>query len=213
MQTLVLQLRRGEQLYSETGNLLMMSDAIRMTTTGGGFGQMLARGLTGNSLFLNVFEAEEDGAEVMFATRMPGHIVPFDMRQAYEVVVQRHAFLCAERSVSYNAGFTLKLGRFLGGNGLMFNTIRGDGMAFISVDGEVVHRTLRGGESILVHPGHIAAFRGSIEYEVELLKGVRNLLFGGDGLYLIRLTGPGQVWLHGVSIHNLRDALSVPGSR
>nr|WP_273366747.1 AIM24 family protein [Alicyclobacillus herbarius] len=75
-----------------------------------------------------------------------------------------------------------------------------------------MERTLQVGESILVHPGHIAAFRGSIEYEVELMRGVKNILFGGDGVYLVRLTGPGHVWLHGVNIHNLRAAVS-PGSR
>jgi uncharacterized protein (TIGR00266 family) len=213
MQTLILHLNRGDQVYSETGSLLMMSSGVRMTTKGGGLGSMLARGLTGNSLFLNVFEAQSDDEQVMFTTRMPGHIVPFDMEQAYEIVVQRHAFLCAEQTVEYKTAFTLNLGRLLGGNGLMFNYLRGTGMAFVSIDGEVVERQLRAGESILVHPGHIAAFRGSIQYDVELMKGVKNMLFGGDGLYLIRLTGPGHVWLHGVSIHNLRESIVTPGAR
>lgn len=211
MQTLVLNLNHGDQVYSETGSLLMMSSGVKMTTKGGGLGSMLARGLSGNSLFLNFFEAQNHSQQVMFATRMPGHILAFDMSQSYEIIVQRHAFLCAEQSVQYNTAFTLKLGRFLGGNGLIFNQVRGGGMAFVSIDGEVVERQLQAGESILVHPGHIAAFRGSIQYDVELMKGVRNFLFGGDGLYLIRLTGPGHVWLHGVSIHNLREIIGTQG--
>lgn len=213
MQTLVLNLDRGDEVYSETGSLLMMTDGVRMTTSGGGLGRMLGRGLSGNSMFLNIFQAQANQEQVMFATRMPGHIVAFDMQQAYEVTVQRHAFLCAEHSVEYKNGFTLRMGRFLGGNGLVFNTLRGSGMAFVSIDGEVVERQLQGGESILVHPGHIAAFRGSISYDVELMKGVKNMLFGGDGLYMVRLTGPGHVWLHGVSIHNLQEVLEVPASR
>ncbi|WP_273366748.1 AIM24 family protein [Alicyclobacillus herbarius] len=133
MQTLVISLRRGEAVYSETGCLLMMTDGIRMSTKGGGLGQMLARGLSGNSLFLNVFEAMDDDEEVMFTTRLPGHILALDMRQMYEVVLQRHAFLCAEDGVDYQTAFTLKTGRLMGGNGLVFNTVRGEGMAFVSI--------------------------------------------------------------------------------
>lgn len=208
MQTLVLELSRSDVAFSETGSLLMMTADVKMSTTaGGGLGGMLGRMLTGNSLLLNLFEAERDGAQVMFTTRMPGHIIPLDMRLQGGVVVQQHAFLCAEQGVDYRTGFTLKLGRFLGGNGLLFNHLAGTGMAFVSIDGEVVERRLAAGESILVHPGHIAAFTDGVAYQAELMRGVRNLLFGGDGLYLIRLTGPGHVWMHSLSIHNLQEIL------
>lgn len=214
MQTLTVLLNRADTVFSETGCLLMMSGGVRMSTSGGGFGGMLARKFSGNSLFLNFFEAEGHGEEVMFATRMPGHILPFDMRPAMgEIFVQRHAFLCAEDTVEYKAGFTLRLGRFMGGNGLLFNIVRGDGMAFVSIDGEVVERVLQPGESILVHPGHIAAFTSTVSYDVELMRGIKNMLFGGDGMYMVRLTGPGRVWMHGVSIHNLQEMLTIPGQR
>lgn len=207
MQTLLLEMDRGDEAFSESGCLLMMTAGIRMSTTSGGLGGMIARKLTGNSLFLNTFAAEQSAQQVMFATRMPGHILPFDMGSQNAIIVQQHAFLCGEHGVDYKIGFTLKLGRFMGGNGLIFNRIRGDGMAFVSIDGEVVERQLQAGESILVHPGHIAAFSDGMKYEAKVMKGIKNILFGNDGLYLIRLTGPGHVWMHGLSIHNLQEIL------
>ena len=212
MQTLVIELGAGDSVFSETGSLLLMSDGVTMKTSGGGLGGAIARRLSGNSLFLNFFEGRGSGEEVMFTTRMPGHIVPLDMRDHDDIVVQRHAFLCAESTVDYATAFTLRLGRFLGGNGLLFNRVRGNGMAFVSIDGEVVERTLDRGESILVHPGHVACFSASVDYRTELMKGVRNVLFGGDGLYLIRLTGPGHVWMHSLSVHNLQEVL-LEGAR
>ena len=210
MQTLILELSRGDAAFSEAGCLLMMSAGIRMSTsTGGGVGGMLGRMLTGNSIFLNVFESTGSDEQVMFTTRMPGHILSLDMRTHRAVIVENHAFLCAEQGVEYRSGFTLKLGRFLGGNGMIFNRLSGDGMAFVSIDGETVDRELAGGESILVHPGHIAAFTDGVHYKAELMRGVRNLLFGSDGLYLIRLTGPGHVWMHSLSIHNLQEILTA----
>jgi uncharacterized protein (TIGR00266 family) len=209
MQTLIITLQPGETIFSETGSLLMMTPHVEMSTKAtGGLGGMLKRAITGNSLLLNHFHAKRGQEEVMFTTRMPGHIVPFQLNETGEIVVEKHAFLCAEESVEYGAALTLKLGRFMGGNGLFFNYLRGQGKAFISVDGEVVQRELKTGETILVHPGHIAAFTKSIGYEATLMKGVSNFLFGGDGLYMIRLTGPGKVWLHSLTAHNLAIILS-----
>ncbi len=215
MQTLIVNLDAHDQVYTEKGTLLMMSSAVKLTTSGGGggLGGMLARGLSGNSMFLNYYEATDQHQRVMFATRVPGHIVPFAMQEQGSIIVQQHALLCAEKGTEYKTAFTLKLGRFLGGNGLIFNQITGHGMAFVSVDGEVVEQELRAGETILVHPGHIAAYHGSITYEVQLMKGIANMLFGGDGLYLVRLTGPGHVWMHGFNIHNLQEVLGIQNGR
>ncbi|MCL6442362.1 MAG: TIGR00266 family protein [Alicyclobacillus sp.] len=207
MQTLIIRLEPDEAVFSETGSLLLMSGGVEMTTSSGGLMGALARRFTGNSLFLNFFEAKHEPGEVMFTTRMPGHIVPLDMKWHGDVIVQRHAFLCAETSVQYTTGMTLKLGRFLGGNGLLFNRIRGEGTAFVSIDGEVVQQTLRAGEKVLVHPGHLACFTATVKYRTQVVRGVRNILFGGEGLYLVELSGPGTIWLHSLSIHNLHEIL------
>ncbi|WAH43899.1 TIGR00266 family protein [Alicyclobacillus fastidiosus] len=208
MQTLEVRLSPGDRLFSETGCLLSMTPGTNMETHApGGLGGMLRRAFSGNSIMLNYFEATHDVQTVRFTTRMPGHILAIPLRQYGRMIVQRHAFLCAEDSVDFGVEATLNIGRFLGGNGLVFTYLEGEGTGFISVDGEVVHQDLARGEGILVHPGHIAAFTGDVDYRVQRMQGVTNMFFGGDGLYLVRLTGPGRVWLHSVTIHNLAHVL------
>lgn len=204
MQTLELHLHPGESAFSETGCLMSMTPGMAMETRApGGIGGMLRRAFSGNSLMLNFFHASHATESVSFTTRMPGHVVPLVLHESGRVLVQRHAFLAAEESVEFGIETTLNIGRFLGGNGLVLTFMDGNGTGFISIDGEIIHRTLDPGESILVHPGHIAAFSAQMNYRVQRMSGVTNALFGGDGLYLVCLTGPGDIWLHSVTIHNL----------
>lgn len=216
MQTLEIILSRGESVFSETGCLLSMTPNVQMRTHApGGLGGMFRRAFSGNSLLLNEFTSNYGNDAVCFTTRMPGHVVPLDISQTGRVIVQRHAFLCAEDGIAYGSHMTLNMGRFLGGNGLVFNYLDGQGTAFISVDGEVIHRDLAARESLLVHPGHIAAFSGQIEYEIQRMQGVSNFFLSGEGYYLVRLTGPGRVWLHSLTIHNLAHILAeyMPSNR
>lgn len=204
MQTLEVDINPGETLFSEAGCLISMTPGTQMETKmPGGIGGMFRRAFSGNSLLLNYFRATRDKETVQFTTRMPGHILALPLHQYGKVIVQRHAFLCAEERVDFGIEATLNIGRFLGGNGLVFNYLNGDGTGFISVDGEVIERDLARGESLLVHPGHIAAFTSNIDYKVQAMQGVTNMFLGGDGLYLVRLTGPGRIWLHSLTIHNL----------
>lgn len=204
MQTLELHLSPGESVFSETGCLMSMTPGMQMETRSpGGLGGMFRRAFSGNSLMLNVFHATHSTESVSFTTRMPGHVVPFSLKDSGRVLIQRHSFLAAEENVEFGIETTLNIGRFLGGNGLVFTYMDGEGMGFVSIDGEIVHQTLAPGESLLVHPGHIAAFSATMNYRVQRMAGVTNALFGGDGLYLVSLTGPGDIWLHSVTIHNL----------
>ncbi|WP_067624995.1 TIGR00266 family protein, partial [Alicyclobacillus acidiphilus] len=204
MQMLEVRLQPGETIFSEAGCLLSMTPGTRMETRApGGLGGMFRRAFSGNSLFLNYFHAQHGQETVQFTTRLPGHILPLSLRQYGRIIAQRHAFLCAEDQVDFGVEATLNLGRFLGGNGLVFMYLDGDGTCFISVDGEVVERDLAPGERLLVHPGHIAAFTSSVDYRVQAMQGVTNMFFGGDGLYMVQLTGPGRIWLHSITIHNL----------
>lgn len=216
MQTLEITLNRGESVFSETGCLLAMSPQIEMRTQSpGGLGGMFKRAFSGNSMLLNLFHAHHDNESVMFTTRMPGHIVPLQLDRVGRVIVQRHAFLCAESGIDYGTQTTFQLGRYLGGNGLIFNYLEGNGMAFVSVDGEVIERQLVPRESLLVHPGHIAAFSGTVGYDLERMQGVTNFFFSGDGYYLVRLSGPGRVWMHSLTIYNLAHIVAeyLPGNR
>lgn len=208
MQTLEIALAPGECVFSETGCMMAMTPGMSMETRApGGIGGMLKRAFSGNSLMLNYFRCSHDSESVWFTTRMPGHIVPIPLRQYGRILVQRHAFLSAEDSVEFGIEATLNIGRLFGGNGLILTYLDGDGTGFISIDGEIVQRDLDRGESLLIHPGHIAAFSANMDYRVQRMHGVSNALFGGDGLYLVRLTGPGRVWMHSVTIHNLVHVL------
>ena len=204
MQTLEVRLEPGESVFSEAGCLLAMTPGTYMETRApGGLAGMFRRALSGNSVFLTYYRAARGESVVQFTTRIPGHILALPLRQYGRVIAERHSFLCAESTVDYGVEVTLNIGRFLGGNGLALTHLAGDGMAFLSIDGEIVERDLARGESLLVHPGHIAAFTDGIDYRVQLMQGVANMLFSGDGLFLVELTGPGRVWLHSVTVHNL----------
>lgn len=208
MQSIQLQLEKGESIYSEAGSLLSMSPTIELETNfTGGFGGVFKRVITGNSAVLNHFKAAHGNGHVSFSTRMPGHIVPLQMDRYQSVHVQRHSFLCAEESVSLNVVGNMGLTGFFGGNGLIYNKLEGNGLAFISVDGEVNEMYLQAGETILVHPGHLAAFDSRVSFELQRLKGFKNMFLGGDGMFLVKLTGAGTVWLHTLSLHGLAEVL------
>lgn len=209
LQCLYLELQKGEKLYSETGAMLHMTDNVNLSTNfKNGIGGAIKRIISGNSIALNEFEAINGQGEVSFVTRMPGQILPLQIQPNMPLLVQRHSFLCAEQSVDFQVAFSWNLFGLFGGNGLVFNQLSGQGKAFVSIDGEILHRTLQVGESMLVHPAHLAVYDGSIQTEVRRMRGVKNLLFGNDGLALVKVTGPGNVWLHTLSIHNLAELLS-----
>jgi uncharacterized protein (TIGR00266 family) len=206
MQSLHITLNQNESIYSETGALLYMTPAIEMETNfSGGLGGMFKRAITGNSLALNHFKATNGTGEVSFSTRMPGHILPIQIDN--DILVQRHSFLCAENSVNLSVVGNLGMTGFFGGNGLIYNKLTGHGTAFISVDGEAIETTLNPNETYLVHPGHLAAYDSNVNFEVHRLKGFKNMVFGGDGIFLAKLTGPGKIWLHTLSLHSLAEVL------
>lgn len=208
MQSLMIQLDRGESIYSEAGSLLSMSPTIELETNfSGGLGGVFKRAITGNSAVLNHFRAAHGQGHVGFSTRMPGHIVPLQLENYSSIHVQRHSFLCAEESVSLDIVGNMGLTGFFGGNGLIYNKLKGDGLAFISVDGEVNEVFLEPNETMLVHPGHLAAYDSRVKFEVQRLKGFKNMFLGGDGVFLAQLTGAGRVWLHSLSLHALAEVL------
>lgn len=208
MQSVKVILDPNESIYSEAGALLYMTPTIELETNfTGGLGGVFMRAFTGNSLVLNHFKAAHGAGIVSFTTRMPGHIVPLKIEKYGHIYVQRHSFLCAEESVNLTIAGNFGLTGFFGGNGLIYNKLEGSGTAFISVDGEVTEKELGRGETLLIHPGHLAAYDANVDFEVRRLRGFRNMFFGGDGIFLAKLTGPGKIWLHTLSIHNLAEVL------
>jgi uncharacterized protein (TIGR00266 family) len=209
MQTVVMHLRAGQTVYTETGALSWMQEGIRMDTNmRGGLGGILGRVFTGESLFVANFTAERDNSMIAFSAEFPGKIIPLNLAQGQSIIAQRDSFLVAEKSVNMAVQFQRRFGAFFGGEGLLMQRFDGPGTVFVALDGEVVEYTLGPGERLKVDTGHVALFEPSVEFSVELVKGFKNILFGGEGLLFATLTGPGRVWLQSMPMSKLAGAIA-----
>jgi uncharacterized protein (TIGR00266 family) len=216
-------LEPNDAIISEAGELSWMSPNIQMTTHtqfagGGGFFGAIKRMAGGGSLFMTEYRAMGGAAELAFATRVPGHIVPLEVVPGYEYLIHRHGFLCATAAITIGVGFQQSLGAgIFGGDGFLLQKVGGQGTAWLELSGEVVTRDLKPGETLLVHPGHIGAFQASVSFQITMVRGIRNLIFGGDGLFLAQLTGPGRIWLQTLPIsrlaHQLMEYMPSEGRR
>ena len=208
MQTVSIELDRGETLYSQTASMAWMSDNIRMDThTGGGIMAGLKRAISGGGLFITEFTAEGAG-HISFAPRFPGQIFAVPLEPGQSLICRKETFLCAEKSVTLDIAFQQKLGAgFFAGEGFIMQRVTGPGMVFLDLSGEVVERVLKPGEKLLAHAGHIGIQEPSVEISIQMLRGFRNVLFGGEGLFLATLTGPGKVWLQSMPILNLAEEI------
>ncbi len=197
-----IKLQQGESIYTQSGGLAWMSDGIDMQTNmKGGLGKALGRMFSGESPFMATYTARSAGANITFASTMPGEIRTFSVQPGLEYIVQKSAFLCAEPGVSFSAtvGRGGVKGALFGGEGLIMQRYSGQGMFFLELDGAVCEYDLAPGETIKVDTGNVAAFEASVNYSAEMVKGFANILFGGEGLFLTTLTGPGKVWLQTMS--------------
>ena len=202
---LVCKLQRGEEIFTETGGMSWMSQGIKMkTNTNGGLMKGLGRALAGESIFMNVFTSEADEAEIAFASAFPGKILEFDLRDGEKIIAQKRAFLCAEKSVQMSMHFRKKIGSgFFGGEGFIMQKLTGPGKAFLEIDGSVVKKELAAGEVLEVDNGYVAAMTEGVDLDIKLVKGLKNIVFGGEGLFLTTLKGPGTVWLQSMPISKL----------
>lgn len=201
-------LQKGETMKNETGAMAFMTSDMEMeTNTGGGLLKGLGRALSGDTLFLNFFTAKSDNQQIGFSAHSPGKILPMKLDGTNSIIGQKNAFLAAEEGVDYDIYFKNKLGTgIFGGEGFVLQKFTGKGIVFIEIDGEVIERELDAGETILLDPGHVAAMEESVEFDVERVKGAKNILFG-EGLFFTRLTGPGKVWIQTMPISKLAEAI------
>ena len=215
MQTVAIDLAAGERLFSQTATMAWMSDGIRMDThTGGGLFAGLKRAVSGGGLFVTEFSAETDG-HVAFAPRFPGQIVAVQLVTGQTLNCRKETFLCAESSVTLDIAFQQRLGAgFFAGEGFVMQRVTGPGMVFLDLSGEVVEKVLSPGERLHVHAGHIGMQEPSVDIDIRMMRGFRNILFGGEGLFLATLTGPGKVWLQSMPIINLAEEIAryLPGN-
>ncbi|GAB4569926.1 MAG: TIGR00266 family protein [Anaerolineae bacterium] len=209
MPMLEMQLERGEAVYTESGGMAWMTDGIAMKTSGrGGLGKMLGRALAGESLFLTTYTCEAAQATIVFTPEAPGHIIPLPLQAGQSMIAQKDAFMVAEDDVQIEMHFRKRLGAGLfGGEGFILQKLTGPGMAFVEIAGEVVQYELQPGQVMKVDPGHIAMYEPTVDYDVEMVRGVTNMFFGGEGLFLATLRGPGRVWLQTMPLANLAGAI------
>jgi len=218
MQFVQVELDPKETVVAEAGSLMMMDDGIRMETIfgdgssnrgGGLMGKLLGAGkrmLTGESLFMTTFTNEGSGKKhVSFASPYPGKIIPMDLSEHHgKIICQKDAFLAAAKGVSVGIELQRKLGTgFFGGEGFIMQKLEGDGLAFIHAGGTIYEKKLAPGELIRLDTGCLVAMTGDVEYSIEAVSGVKTALFGGEGLFLATLRGPGTVWVQSLPFSRL----------
>lgn len=205
----VCQLEAGEKMVTEGGGMSWMSPNMRMeTTTNGGIGKAFGRMLSGENMFQNIYTAEGGNGMIAFASSFPGSIRAFDIEPGKDMIFQKSAFLAGEASVKLSVHFNKKLSSGLfGGEGFILQKVSGYGTVFAEFDGHVVEYELQAGQQIVVDTGHLAAMSSSCTMEIKTVPGVKNILFGGEGLFNTVITGPGHVWLQTMPICNVAASI------
>jgi uncharacterized protein (TIGR00266 family) len=205
MESLDIHLKQGESVYSESGGMAWMRGSFDMgTNTRGGLGAGLGRMLAGESLFLTTYTCKSPDGLITFTPEFPGKVMAMTLGSDQHLICQKDAFMCAQESIQLEMHFRKKLGVGLfGGEGFVLQKISGPGTVFLEIPGEVREVELRSGETMMVDPGHIALFEPEVQYDITSVKGLKNVLFSGEGLFLATLTGPGKVWLQSLPLSNL----------
>ena len=210
LQTLDITLSQGESVFTESGGMAWMTGSIEMSTnTRGGLMKGLARSLAGESLFLTTYTCTGPGGLITFTPEAPGSIIPVELDAGQSRICQKDAFMVAEDSVELEVHFRRKLGTGLfGGEGFILQKLTGPGTAWVEIAGELRSYSLKPRQTMQVDPGHIAMYEPTVDYDINRVKGVRNIFFGGEGLFLATLTGPGRVWLQSLPLANLASKLA-----
>ena len=227
MQYVEIELDPQETAVAESGSFMFMDDGIQMQTifgdgsqqqSGGILGKLLNAGkrvLTGESLFMTAFTNTGYGKKkVSFASPYPGKIIALDLMQMDgKIICQKDSFLCAAKGVAIGINFQRKLGTGLfGGEGFIMQKLEGDGMAFMHAGGHVFERTLAPGELLKVDTGCVVAYTQQIEFDIQFVGGIKNTIFGGEGLFFATLRGPGKVWLQTLPISRLASRIMAYGT-
>jgi uncharacterized protein (TIGR00266 family) len=214
LQVVRVKLKPGQEVYAEAGKMVYKMASIQWETrmSGESIGDKIwgavKRKLSGESLFMTYFRATAEG-EVGFAGDYPGRIQVFDLAAGQSVLVQRDSFVCAQTTVELSIAFTKKLGAgFLGGEGFILQKLTGPGIVFIHGGGDFVEFDLKAGQIIQVNTGCIVGFDSSVHYDIQLAGGIKTAIFGGEGLFLATLTGPGRVLVQSMTLEKLRRELN-----
>ena len=199
----------GETMITEKGAMAWMSPNMKMETSAGGLGKAFGRMFSGESIFQNRYTATGGNGMIAFASSFPGNIIAYDIAPGREIIVQKRGFLASEAGVNLSVFFQKKMGTgFFGGEGFIMQKLSGNGTAFVEFDGSITEYTLQPGQQIIVDTGYVAAVEGTCSIDVQTVSGVKNVLFGGEGLFNTVITGPGKIWLQSMPIYNLAGLIS-----
>lgn len=200
----------GQRIFSSSGGMSWMTQSVEMdTNTGGGLGRMFKRALSGESLFIVDYYVKGKEGEVAFSAEFPGTILDLDLTEGQSVVVQKDSFMCAEKGVDLDLHFRKRLGAGLfGGEGFILQRLTGPGKAFVNFDGEILSKELQAEELLRVDTGHVAMFDPTVDFDVEIVRGFKNILLGGEGLFLATLRGPGKVYLQTMPMDKLAQKIA-----
>ena len=214
MPVLQIQLEPGERIIAEPGEFSWMTENIELHTTtqtagARGLFSVLGRALAGGGLFMTEYSAQGGPGMIAFAAKVPGTIHDVEVGPGHSYMIHKHGFLCATEGAQLQIGFQRGLGAgMFGGNGFILQQLSGPCTAFVELGGECVMYDLPAGQTILVHPGHIGMFQDTVNFDITFMRGIRNVFFGGDGLFIGRLTGPGKVWLQSMTVPGLAHAIA-----
>lgn len=199
----------GQTLCTQSGAMSWMSPNMQMqTNSGGGIKKALGRLFSGDSIFMNEYTLQGDNGMIAFASSFPGSIIPFEITNGNGIIVQKSGFLAMEKGLDLSVFFQKSLGRgFFGGEGFIMQRISGEGTAFVEIDGYCKEYTLSAGESIIVDTGYLAAMSETCTMDIQTVKGIKNALFGGEGVFNTRITGPGKVYIQSMPIINTAQRL------
>lgn len=205
----ICRLEPNETVCCQRGGMSWMSPNMQMSTNaGGGIGKMFSRAVSGESVFQNKYTAVGGIGEIAFASSVPGHILPVEISASRTIVAQKSAYLASGPDVDLSIFFHKKLGAgFFGGEGFIMQKLSGNGIAFLEIDGSIVEYDLAQNESILIDTGYLAAMDATCSVDIETVKGIGNALFGGEGFFNTRVSGPGHVWLQTMPIASIAGSI------
>lgn len=205
----ICELEAGERMITEGGAMSWMSPNMKMeTTSNGGIGKVFGRAFSGEKMFQNIYTAQGGPGMIAFASSFPGSIRAFEVSSGQDMIFQKSAFLASEAGVQLSMHFRKKLGAgFFGGEGFIMQKVSGEGIVFAEFDGHVIEYELEAGQQIVIDTGHLAAMSATCSMDIQSVPGVKNMLFGGEGLFNTVITGPGKVWLQTMPISNVAGVL------
>lgn len=205
----IVYLDANETINCQKGAMSWMTPNMKMETHTGGIGKAFSKMFSGESIFTNTYIAEGGPGMIAFASSFPGSIIPFDISKG-DMIVQKSGYLASQPTVELSIAFQKKIGAgFFGGEGFIMQRLHGTGMAFVEIDGYVVEYDLQAGQQMLIDTGYLAAMSSTCQMDIQQVKGIGNVLFGGEGLFNTVVTGPGKIYLQTMPISNFAGAVAA----